>query len=121
MGHVIPFIPTIAGAIGGIFGGKKAQSAAQQRSPEEQAALTGAQGAGTALGTQGAQQFGTGTGMIAQGASTLAQPTSYYAKLLGGNRALQSQAIAAPRGAIADTYGGAQRSLERSGVQCAEP
>jgi hypothetical protein len=117
VGPVVPFIPAIAGAIGGIFGGKKATQAAQQRSPEEQTALTGAQGAGTALGTQGATSFGTGTGLIQSGQTSLAAPTNYFSQLLSGNRALQSQAIAAPRAAIQDTYSGAERGLERSGVQ----
>lgn len=117
MGPVVPFIPAIGSAIGGIFGGKKATQAAQTRSPEETAALTGAQGAGTALAGQGRNLFGTGTGMVAQGQTTLAQPTGYYQKLLSGNRALASQAIAAPRAAIGDIYTGAARSLEQSGVR----
>jgi hypothetical protein len=117
MGAVVPFIPAIAGAIGGIFGGKRATAAAQQRSPEEAQALAGGQQAGGNLLTQGAGLFGTGTGMVGQGAQTLAQPTSYYQKLLGGNRALASQAVSAPRGAISDIYRGAERGLERSGVR----
>jgi hypothetical protein len=117
MGPVVPFIPTIAGAIGGIIGGKKETSAAMKRSPEEQQALTGAQGAAGSLGTQGSSLFKSGTGMVQQGQSTLSQPTNYYSKLLSGNRASQSQAVAAPRGAISDTYRGASRSLEQSGVR----
>ena len=120
MGAVVPFIPTIAGAIGGIIGGKKSTSAALKRSPEEATSLTGAQGAGTALGTQGAQSYATGTGLVQQGQSTLAQPTNYYSRLLGGNRALQSQAVAAPRGAISDVYRGAERNLEQGGVRGAQ-
>lgn len=117
MGPVVPFIPTIASAIGGIFGGKKATSAAQKRSPEEQTALTGAQGAGSTLAAQGGNQFSTGTGLIQSGQTSLAAPTGYFSRLLSGNRALQSQAIAAPRAAISDTYAGAERGLERSGVR----
>jgi len=120
MGQVVPFIPAIASAIGGMFGGKKATSSAMQRSPEETMALGGAQGAGTALAGQGAGLFGTGTGMVQQGQQTLAQPTSYYQKLLGGNRALASQAVAAPRGAISDVYRGAERNLEQGGVRGAQ-
>lgn len=114
---IIPFIPHIAGAIAGIFGGKAATKAAQKRSPEEQTALTGAQGAGSTLASQGAQQFATGTGLIQSGQTALAQPTSYFSRLLSGNRALQSQAIAAPRAAISDTFAGAGRQLEQSGVR----
>jgi hypothetical protein len=117
MGAIIPFIPTIAGAIGGILGGKKATSAAMKRSPEEAVALGGAQGAGAALGAQGKGLYGTGTGMVAQGQTTLAQPTNYYSRLLSGNRALASQAVAAPRGAITDVYRGAERNLEQGGVR----
>ena len=110
---VIPFIPMIASTIGGAIASKKAQSSAAKRSPEEQTALTGAQGAGSALATQGANLMTTGQ-------DTLAQPTSYYQQLLGGNRALQSQAIAAPRAAISDTYRGAERSLDQGGVRGAQ-
>lgn len=117
---VVPFIPTIASTVGSIFGGKRATQAAQQRSPEEQQALQGGQAAGSALAGQGTNLFGTGTGMMTTGQQTLAQPTNYYQKLLGGNRALQTQAISAPRGAISDVYRGAERSLEKGGVRGAE-
>jgi len=117
MGPIIPFIPTIAGAIGGMIGGKKATKAAMTRSPEEQVSLTGGQQAGTSLGEQGGELYGQGTGMVQQGQTTLSQPTGYYQKLLGGNRALASQAVSAPRGAISDVYRGASRSLEQSGVR----
>lgn len=110
MGQIIPFIPTIAGAVGGIFGGKKATSSAMTRSPEEQAALRGGQQAGSTL-------TGQGTGMVTGGQQTLAGPTGYYQKLLSGNRALASQAVAAPRAAISDVYRGAERGLEHSGVR----
>jgi hypothetical protein len=117
MGFIAPFVPMIAGAIGGMIGGKKATASAQKRSPEEAMALGGAQGAGTALAGQGKSQFDLGTSMVNQGQATLAGPTSYYQKLLGGNRALASQAVAAPRGAITDVYRGAERSLEQGGVR----
>lgn len=117
MGFVAPFIPAIGGAIGGILGGKKATSSAMTRTPEESVGLKGAQTAGSSLAGQGTQQFATGAQMIGQGAQTLSQPTGYYQKLLGGNRALASQAVAAPRGAITDTYRGAERGLEQSGVR----
>jgi hypothetical protein len=113
----MPFIPAIGSAIGGIFGGKKATAAAQKRSPEEATALAGGQAAGTALAGQGAGLYGTGTGMVRQGETTLAQPTSYYQRLLSGNRALASQAVAAPRAAISDVYRGAERNLEQGGVR----
>ncbi len=117
MGAVVPFIPTIAATVGGIIGGKKATSSAMKRSPEEALSLRGGQQAGQALAGMGSGLYGTGTGMVAQGQTTLAQPTNYYQKLLGGNRALATQAVAAPRAAISDVYRGAERSLERSGVR----
>jgi hypothetical protein len=117
MGAVVPFLPTIGSAIGGRFAGKGATAAAQKRSPEEALSLTGAQGAGSALAGMGRGLYGTGTGMVRQGQTTLAQPTSYYQKLLGGNRALASQAVAAPRTQISDVYRGAERNLEQSGVR----
>lgn len=120
MGAVIPFIPTIASTIGGIIGGKKATSSAMKRSPEEQVSLKGGQAAAGSLTGMGAGLYGTGTGMIGQGRGTLAQPTNYYQKLLGGNRALASQAVAAPRAEISDVYRGATRSLEQSGVRGAQ-
>lgn len=114
---VIPFIPMIASAVGGIIAAKKGQSAAMKRSPEEATSLTGAQGAGSTLAGEGGELYGQGAGMVQRGQATLAQPTSYFQKLLSGNRALQSQAVAAPRAAISDVYRGAERNLERGGVR----
>ena len=117
---VIPFIPAIVGGVSAISGGKASTASAMERSPEEQAALTGGQQAGTALAGMGKGLYGTGTGMVAQGQATLQRPTSYYQRLLSGNRALMSQAVSAPRGAISDVYRGAERNLERGGVRGAQ-
>jgi len=117
MGAVVPFIPAIASTIGGIFGGKLATKAAQNRSAEEKLALQGAQTSAGNLSRMGTGLYGTGTGMVEEGRGTLAAPTSYYSKLLSGNRALASQAVAAPRAQISDVYRGAERNLERSGVR----
>lgn len=114
---VVPFIPMIASTVGGMIASKKAQSSAQKRSPEEATALGGAQAAGGASAGQGQNLFGTGTGMVAEGQQTLAQPTGYFQKLLSGNRATMSQAVSQPRAAISDTYRGAERSLEQGGVR----
>lgn len=110
---VTPFIPLIAkgaGVLGGIFAGKKAQSAAMQRSPEEQQALSGAQGAAGELAT-------TGQSLTEQGQNTQAPATSYFDTLLRGNRAQMGVATAAPRAAITDIYRGAGRNLEHSGIR----
>jgi hypothetical protein len=106
----LPWIAKGAGILGGALFGKKQQQQAQKRSPEEAAALTGAQGAAGTLGA-------TGAGLTAAGQATQAPATGYYGKLLGGNRALQSQAVAAPSAAVRDVYSGAERNLERSGVR----
>lgn len=114
---VVPFIPMIASTIGGAIAAKKGQSAAMKRSPEEATSLTGAQESGGANAAQGAGLYGAGTGMVKRGQATLEQPTNYFSKLLSGNRALQSQAVSAPRGAISDVYRGAERNLEQGGVR----
>jgi hypothetical protein len=110
---VVPFIPLIvkAGvAVGGMIASKKAQSAAQQRSPEESTALTGAQQAAGNLQA-------TGGNLIDTGQQTQRPATNYFDTLLRGNRAQMAQATAAPRAAISDIYSGAERGLEHSGVR----
>lgn len=113
MGFLQPALPWIGkglGLLGGWLAGKKAQSSAQQRSPEELAALNAATGAGQGLMRQGS--ILTGTGLPAVQSSL-----GYYGTLLRGNRAAMSEATAGPRAALTDTYRGAERSLERSGVR----
>lgn len=110
MGFMVPFIPTIAGAIGGIFGGKKATSAAQQRSPEEAAALGGAQSAAGTLTSSGTTLMNTGVPYIQNAGN-------YYNTLLEGNRPAMARATAGPRAAITDQERGAMSGLERSGVR----
>jgi hypothetical protein len=98
------------GGIGGMIAGRHATSAAQKRSPEEEAALAGAMGSAGQLGAQGQELIGTGLPYMQQAGK-------YYSTLLRGNQALQSQAIATPRAALTDLYRGAERDLSRSGVQ----
>ena len=110
---VVPFIPLIAqgvGLVGGAIAGKKAQKAAQQRSPEEQVGLQGAQQAAGALGT-------TGQSMLSEGRPWVQQPANYFQSLLSGDRAKMSQAIAAPTAQITQQARGEERGLERSGVR----
>lgn len=113
MGFLAPAVPWIVkgGAmLGGALFGRHAQNAAQERSPEEAAALSGATGAGNSLMQQG--QALTSAGMPAvQGAST------YWQTLVNGNRAAMRGAVAGPTAALTDQYRGAERGLERSGVQ----
>jgi hypothetical protein len=108
-----PAITQGVGAGVGIYAGKKMQQAAQQRSPEEQAALGGAQGvAGQAAGMAG-QLYG-------EGRPYLKQAGNYFSTLLGGNRAAMQQAVAGPTAQLTDVYRGAERGLERSGVRGAQ-
>ena len=113
MGFLAPAIPAIikgGAAIGGALLGRKAQSSAQKRSAEEQVDVSGAQNAGTGLMQAGAQQ-------VAAGQPAQAKASTYYQTLLRGNRAQQSQAVAAPMAAVTDIYRGAERNLERSNIR----
>jgi hypothetical protein len=116
VGFLAPAVPWIVkggSLLGGWLGGRQAQKSAQQRSPEELAALQGAQSAGNTLMQQG--QTLTSTGLPA-----IQKSLGYYQTLLGGNRAAQALATAGPRAAITDTYRGAERNLERAGVRGAQ-
>lgn len=113
MGMIMPALPWLAkgaGLLGGALFGRKQQQGAQQRSPEEQLSLRGAQGAAGNLAQ-------TGAALTQTGQQTQAPATNYYSTLLRGNRAQQSQAVAAPTAAITDIYQGAERNLERTGVR----
>lgn len=110
---VIPLAVMAGGAILSHYAAKKATADAQKRSPEELTSLNAAQGGAGVLSTQGAESLQTGK-------ETQAPATSYFDTLLRGNRAQQSQAVAAPSAAITDVYRGAERNLEHSGVRGAE-
>ena len=113
MGFIAPAVPYLikgGAALGAHFLGKRAQSSAMKRSPEEQQALTGAQGAAAGLGREG-------SALLTQGTERLGQAGNYYSTLLGGGRASMAQATAGPRAAITDVYRGAERGLERSNVR----
>jgi len=109
----LPWIIKGGSALAGMIASKKAQSSAMKRGPEEQVGLTGEQQAAGQLRQQGGE-------LVGEGRATLEQPTNYWSRLLGGNRAQMAQATAAPRGAITDIYRGAERGLERSGVRGAQ-
>lgn len=116
MGFLAPAMPWIiqgGAALGGALFGKKSTGSAQQRSPEEQAALRGSQSAAGSLAS-------TGSGLTAAGQATVGPAASYYQTLLRGSRPAMSVATAGPRAAITDVYRGAERGLERSGVQGAQ-
>jgi hypothetical protein len=113
MGFLAPAVPWIikGGAmLGSYIMSKKAQSSAQKRSPEEQAALSGAQSTSDNLTT-------AGTSLFSRGVPYSRQAGDYYSTLLNGNRSQMAMATAAPRAAITDVYRGAESNLERSGVR----
>jgi hypothetical protein len=110
---VVPFMPLIAqgvGALGGAIAGKKATQSAQQRSPEELAALGGETNAANTLGQ-------TGSSLVSQGTNALGKAGSYYGTLLGGDRAAMANATAAPRAQLGETMRGAQAQLGQSGIR----
>lgn len=110
---VVPLAIMAGGAIISHFANKKATADAQKRSPEEATALAGGQ---QAAGTE----VGKGTEALDTGAETQKPATSYFDTLLHGNRAQQSQAVAAPTAKITDVYAGAQRGLDQAGVRGAQ-
>lgn len=116
MGFLAPAVPWIikGGAmLGGSIFGRMAQGSAQKRSPEEAAAVSGAQTAATGLGR-------TGTELMGQGAPLLGQAGNYWQTLLRGSRPAMAQATAGPRAALTDIYRGAESNLERSGIRGAQ-
>lgn len=103
--------------LGGWLGGKKATSSAMARSPEEQAALSGAQDAAGQFGRYGQELYSGGRQTLGQGTEMLGTAGNYWDTLLRGSRAAMSQATAGPRAALTEQYRGAERGLERSGLR----
>lgn len=123
----MPAIPLIVAGIGAASSAyaahktaKAAKEAANQLNPQGQAAMTGVQNVAGGLTSTGRGLVTGGQQTVGQGLQTAGQGSNYFSALLGGNRALQSQAVAAPRAAITDVYRGAERNLERSGVRGAQ-
>lgn len=105
-----PVVGQGVGAVAGGIAAKKAQAGALKRSPEELAALKGAQGvAGTASGVAGS--------LLRQSKPYIEKPANYYQQLLGGNRAAMTQAVAPGIASATDVYRGAERNLDRTGVR----
>jgi len=105
-----PLITQGGAAAAAWYGGKKAQEAALKRSPEEQAALGGAQG------TAG-QARGMASELYGEGRPYLQQAGNYYQTLLRGSRGAMQQAVAGPTAQLTDVYRGAERGLEHSGIR----
>lgn len=121
MGFIAPFIAPVAGAIGSLWAshkaGQSAEAGANQLNQQGQAAFTGTQQTATNLTGAGNSLISGGAQTTARGLNAAGQGANYYSALLGGNRALQTQATAAPRAALTDVYRGAERGLEHSGVR----
>lgn len=62
----------------------------------------------------------TGAGLMQRGDRTLGDVEAYWKPLLAGNRAEMNQALAPETAQITDIYRGAQRNVQRSGVQGAQ-
>jgi hypothetical protein len=107
---VVPLAIMAGGAIISHYAAKKAKNDALKRTPEELQSLEAAQGGAGTLAGHGTEELQTGK-------ETQAPATSYFDKLLHGNRAAQAQAIAAPTAGVQDVYRGAERGLEKSGVR----
>lgn len=102
--------PYIAQGAGALWGYLSSRNKAKKAEAERQRALGGAQGVSDLLTSQGTQ-------LSRYAMPGVNQSLSYYQTLLGGNRARMAQATAGPRAAITDTYRGAERNLEHSGIQ----
>jgi hypothetical protein len=105
-----PLIAQGGGVVGGMLAGQQATKMAQKRSPEELAALGGAQGAAGQMGQLGGS-------LARQGQNYLADPAAYYQTLLGGNRAAMAQAVAGPTAQLTGVYRGAERNLNQQGIR----
>jgi len=105
-----PLIAQGAGVAAGALVGRQAQKNALKRSPEEQAALKGAQGAANQLGRVGGE-------LTQQGQDYQRKPGQYFETLLNGNRAAMSQAVAGPTAQITGNYRGAERNLQQQGIR----
>jgi len=105
-----PLAGQVGGAVVGGIMSNKAQKSAEKRSPEEQLALSGAQGAAGTLGQGGRSLF-------KESRPYISQPASYYQTLLHGNRAAMTQAVAPAMAQVTGAYRGAQRNLNQQGVR----
>jgi hypothetical protein len=95
-----------------VMGGSSIVSAwlGSRKSKQEKSAQSAQAASLTQLARQGQQNFNAGF-------PAMNSALNYYQTLLSGNRAAQSQALAAPMAGITDTFRGAEQGLERQGVR----
>lgn len=113
MAAAIPYGIMAGQAIYGYIKNRQAAKAEKDARAQEQSVFGQASGVSNQL-TQ------TGTQLTDIGVPAAQRSLSYYDTLLRGSRSAMANATAGPRGAITDTYRGAERSLEHSGVQGAQ-
>ena len=107
---VVPFIPLIASGVSAGVGylANRGKNKALENSANAQGAAT------TMLANQQAQM---GADQYQMGRPLLQQASGYYSKILSGNRSAMQSALQPEREATTDIYRGAERSLDRSGIQ----
>lgn len=123
MGFLAPAMPWIikgGAALGSMIMSKHSQKAAMKRTGEENAQLTGAEGAANSMQQGGTNMIQSGQQGVQQGQDNMSSAGGYWSKLMGGNRAQMAQATAGSRASITDIYRGAERGLERSNVRGAQ-
>lgn len=112
MAAVAPFIPLISTGVGMAYDAFKNRGSGSAKDAEKAAMAGGMNSAGN-LNQFAQQQAGFGQPLQASAAG-------YYQKLLNGDRASLRGAIAPEVAGITETYRGAEKNLERSGVRGAQ-
>jgi len=110
---VIPFIPLIAagvGAAGTAYGAHKASSDAKKARAAQQPLIDAQTRAAEQQNAQGQQLFSFGMPLLQRSGE-------YYSRLLGGDRASLRLATLPERQEISELYRGAEKGIDRSGVQ----
>lgn len=108
MPAAIPLVSAGIGLVGSAIGKKKGGGGA----------ATGGNPAIQAMSQQAMAGQGNLAGQAAgMGAPNIGAAANFYQTMLRGSRGAMAQATAGPRAAITDTYRGAARGLERSGLR----
>lgn len=110
---VIPFIPLIAA---GVSAGASAYST-HKRAQSEKAAREAQQPLIDAQTRAAQQQTQQGAELFSYGMPLLQRSGQYYSRLLGGDRAGLRLATLPERQEISETFRGAERAIDRAGVQ----
>lgn len=110
MPAVIPLVASGISAGAGLWNSKKQRDAQKQQQGQQQPLITAQTGLAKQTAQQGQQLFNTGMPALQAGAG-------YYGRLLSGDRAAMTSALAPEIGATTDVYRGAEKGLERTGAQ----